>query len=184
MLCPRRRRFPDAHDRAGPTPSGEMLDHGAFQRPAAFVEFEFLRFATDGRHRSVRRRRRVAVCACAALPTRNRPRALVNRAANRLPIPAGGRWAHDAVHDLHVGGRARRRAQTASLCQAEAFLGIAGVHQRQPAWKVASRSQQKAIVPVSWRPPSFSGKEVVWRRDDCRRSARRSAPSAVNQRNA
>ena len=71
--------------------------------------------------------------------------------------------AHDAVHDLHVGGRTRRRPQQPAV-PGGGFLGVAGVHQRQQREGGVAQPAE-AIIPVSGAAELFR-QRGRWRGDD------------------
>ena len=134
----------------------QMLQHRAFQRPGALVEFQL------GHARLMKRVDQFAVDVELQLGVRgvadpNRLRAFVAGQPAGLPFQQAP-LAHDAVHDLHVGRRSGHRAQQ-PIVPGGGFLGVAAVHQRQQR-KGGVAQPAKAVIPVS-RAPSFSGSEVV-----------------------
>jgi hypothetical protein len=105
-----------------------MLQHRAFQVPGSVVELQ-LRHA-----RLVEGVDQLAIDVELQLRVRgiagpNRLRAFVARQPVRLPFQQTP-LAPDAIHDLHLVGRAGGRAQQPTV-PGRCFLGVTGVHQRQ-----------------------------------------------------
>ena len=136
--------LPDAVIRLVPSP-GQMIQHGAFHRPAGFIQFKFChaplvkgvdQFAVD-----VELQLRVR-----GVADPHRLCALVAGQPGGLPFQEAV-LAHDAVHDLHVRRRTRCRPQQPAV-PCGGFLRVAGVHQRQQCEGGVAHPTE-AIVPVS-----------------------------------
>ena len=136
--------LPDAVIRLVPY-FGQMLQHRAFQVPGPFIELQL------GHARLVKRVDQLAIDIELQLGMRgiadpDRLRAFIAGQPARFPFQQAA-LAHDAVHDLHIGRRARHRAQQ-PIVPGRGFLGVAAVHQRQQR-EGGVAQPAKAIVPVS-----------------------------------
>ena len=124
---------------------GQVIENGAFEVPGAVVELQLLhprlmegvdQFAVDVELQLGVR----------GIADPNRLRALIAAQPVGLPFEKTA-LAHDPVHDLHVGRRARHRAQQ-PVVPGRGFAGVAGIHQgEQREGGVAQPAE--AVVPIS-----------------------------------
>src|SRR4029078_5961671 len=140
---------------------GKMLEYRAFYCPGASIQFELggspLMECVDQFAVDVELQLRMR-----GIADPHWLRAFVAGQPFGLPFQQAA-LPHDAVHDLHVGGRARRCPQ-APLGPGGGFLGVARIYQRQQREGGVAQPAE-AIVPVACAAELF-WQRCGWRGDD------------------